>query len=456
MHLRALILGLVVYLGIWMLAALFTWNPVRRRRCFARSRSRHMGCRDGRAGRGAHVARRDAASRRRRQRRVGDRRALLADADAGHRRRGSDADESRRQSDTSRPAARLEHACPALVISMVIKGYRVGPLLKKTIREIGEDNVTTLAASAAYNFFFSLFPLLLFLTPLLSLVGDKQQMVGLADGAARRRCCRPTQVEAIRPILDKVVFSPNAPGLMSVGLVLAAWSGSNIFGTLMGALNTAYDVNETRSWIKQQLIRLLRLRRGGVIMVAVDDRLPRRRRRRELDRRPAPPWRRRRFSHGRSCSIPLARRRPRRARLHDRSSCCRTCSSTRAMCSSARCVTTLLWIVATLLFRLYVSSLSAQPAYGLIGGVIILLTWMYYTMFVVLVGGELASELHHGTGAIARTRARSTSGESSRAPAGKSSVERSVVSADRGRSTTRAPTHQLQAPAACRRAPRSR
>jgi len=33
--------------------------------------------------------------------------------------------------------------------------------------------------------------------------------------------------------------------------------------------------------------------------------------------------------------------------------------------------------------------------------VIIMLTWMYYTMFVVLVGGELASELHHGTGAVA-------------------------------------------------------
>src|SRR5439155_15352179 len=51
------------------------------------------------------------------------------------------------------------------------------PLLKKTIREVGEDNVTTLAASGAYNFFFSLFPLLLFLAPLLSVVGDKHRMV---------------------------------------------------------------------------------------------------------------------------------------------------------------------------------------------------------------------------------------------------------------------------------------
>jgi len=65
----------------------------------------------------------------------------------------------------------------------------------------------------------------------------------------------------------------------------------------------------------------------------------------------------------------------------------------------------LLWIAATLVFRLYVNHFPPNPAYGLIGGVIILLTWMYYTMFVILIGGELASELHVGTGAVAATRA---------------------------------------------------
>jgi len=63
-------------------------------------------------------------------------------------------------------------------------------------------------------------------------------------------------------------------------------------------------------------------------------------------------------------------------------------------------MTTALWIVATLLFRLYVDNFPPNPAYGLIGAVIILLTWMYYTMFVLLCGGELASEIHHGTGAV--------------------------------------------------------
>ena len=149
---------------------------------------------------------------------------------------------------------------------MVIKGFRVGTLLKKTFREIGEDGISTLAASAAYNFFFSLFPLLLFLAPVLSLAGNRERTVGWLMSELTT-VLPPDQLEAIRPVLEKVVFSPSAPGLMSVGLLLAAWSGSNVFGTLMGGLNTAYDVRESRSWIKQQLIRLATFAVGSVIVV---------------------------------------------------------------------------------------------------------------------------------------------------------------------------------------------
>ena len=41
---------------------------------------------------------------------------------------------------------------------------------------------------------------------------------------------------------------------------------------------------------------------------------------------------------------------------------------------------------------------ALDETYGTIGAVIILLTWMYLTMLVILAGGELNSELHHGTG----------------------------------------------------------
>lgn len=281
---------------------------------------------------------------------------------------------------------------------MVIKGYRVGTLLKKTFREIGADNVTTLAASAAYNFFFSLFPLLLFLAPLVGLVADERQIIGWLMSQLTTTL-PPTQVAAIRPVLEKVVFSSSAPGLMSIGLVLAAWSGSNIFGTLMGALNTAYDVQETRPWIKQQLIRLGTFVLGGVITVLSTIIF--------LNGAGVIDWLGRLLHVGGAAllvwklvQIPLAL-----AGLVALAFATfyflPNVKQRKSQVLVAALFTTLLWVVATLLFRLYVNHFPPNPAYGIIGGVIVLLTWMYYTMFVILLGGEFASELHHGTGLIA-------------------------------------------------------
>jgi membrane protein len=281
---------------------------------------------------------------------------------------------------------------------MVIKGYRVGPLLKKTFREIGADNIGTLAASAAYNFFFSLFPLLLFLAPLLSLFGDKQRLVGWL--MTQLTSILPgDQVPGVRAILDKVVFADNAPGLISIGLVLAAWSGSNIFGTLMSALNTAYDLQESRSWVKQQIIRLLAFAVGGVVMVLstivflngegvanwIGGLLG-------LTTAVIWVWKIVQFPVALCGLVGLAF-----ITLY----LLPNVKQRKSHVLVVSLIVTALWIVATLVFRIYVKDFPPNPAYGLIGGVIILLTWMYYTMFVFLVGGELASELHQGTGAIA-------------------------------------------------------
>ena len=281
---------------------------------------------------------------------------------------------------------------------MVIKGYRAGPLLKKTFREIGADNVTTLAASAAYNFFFSLFPLLLFLAPLVSLIGDERKIIGWLMSQLTSTL-PPTQVAAIQPVLEKVVFSSSAPGLMSIGLVLAAWSGSNIFGTLMGALNTAYDVQETRPWIKQQLIRLGTFVLGGVITVLSTIIF--------LNGEGVVDWLGRLLHVGgavlfvwKVIQFPLAL-----AGLVGLAFATfyflPNVQQRKSHVLIAALLTTALWIVATMLFRLYVNHFPPNPAYGIIGGIIVLLTWMYYTMFVILLGGELASELHHGTGLVA-------------------------------------------------------
>jgi len=152
---------------------------------------------------------------------------------------------------------------------MVIKGFHVGRLLKEVGKAIWADNILTIAAAVAYNFFFSLFPLLLFATPLLGLVGNKQQLFGwiLTQLATT---VPPAAYTMLAGIARDVVFAPNAPGLVSIGAVLTAYSASNIFGSVMGALNIAYHVkNDRRPRWKQRLIQLgMVIVAGGLLAIA--------------------------------------------------------------------------------------------------------------------------------------------------------------------------------------------
>jgi membrane protein len=59
---------------------------------------------------------------------------------------------------------------------------------------------------------------------------------------------------------------------------------------------------------------------------------------------------------------------------------------------------TLLWLVVSLVFRMYVVRFGNYEAtYGAIGAVIILLTWFYLTGLVILVGAELNAEIEHAS-----------------------------------------------------------
>jgi membrane protein len=278
---------------------------------------------------------------------------------------------------------------------MAIKGYNVGTLLRRTGKEILSDGIPGLAAQTAYYFFFSLFPLLLFLTPLLSLVGGRDQVMNFVLA----QLLSMGNPESIRPIADtirKAVYAENAPGLMSIGLVLGAWSGSNIFGALMTALNTAYDVEESRPWWKRQLLRLGVFVVGAIVMIlatvtilAGEDIIDRVGMFLGLGHTGRLVWKIIQFPLAFAFLValgfiiyyflPNVKQDWRKVLV-------------------ASTAMTILWLVATLGFRVYLQYFPPNPAYGFIGGVIILLTWMFYSMFVVLAGGELAAELHHGTG----------------------------------------------------------
>ena len=281
---------------------------------------------------------------------------------------------------------------------MVIKGYDAGLLVRKTIREVWDDGVLGLSAQAAYSFFFSLFPILLFLAPLFSLIGNKREFVGRI--LSRLSVTLPPEAYALLSnVVRDVVFGENAPGLMSIGIVLAAFSGSAVLDTLMGALNTAYDAHDPRPFWKKRLIAMGFTVTAGIVIgfativlvgghsiidfVARIARIP-------GDTKQV--WQFAQYPLALALLtgfiwllfyfLPYVKQK-------------------KSHVLAGSLFTVVLWVLITLIFRWYVSNFgSYNRTYGTIGGVIILLTWMYWTMAAFLTGGELNSELHQGTGKI--------------------------------------------------------
>ena len=55
---------------------------------------------------------------------------------------------------------------------------------------------------------------------------------------------------------------------------------------------------------------------------------------------------------------------------------------------------TVLWLVGTVAFSVYAANFgSCNATYGALGGVIVLLTWLWLSAFVVLLGAEVNAEI---------------------------------------------------------------
>jgi membrane protein len=285
---------------------------------------------------------------------------------------------------------------------VTIGGYRVFELLKTTGKETLEDRIPMLAASAAYYFFFSLFPLLLFLAPVLSFVGEKDVLIGRVMDAVEPLMPDAGQ-EVVAGVLNDVVFVEGAPALMSIGALLAAFAASNVLNMLTMALNVAYDVEEPRSFWKRRLLAFVFVILGAIgvalavpILIAGEQIVS---------------WVAAQTGLGEQTEqvltfvqypvvfaiivailwlvyyfLPATKQ-----------------SGKLVLVGAV--VAAALWIAVTLGFRFYVVNFTEfNRTYGAIGGIIVLLMWMWLTMLVLLAVGELLSELHRGTGLTAQRR----------------------------------------------------
>ncbi|MBA2706687.1 MAG: YihY/virulence factor BrkB family protein [Gemmatimonadaceae bacterium] len=285
---------------------------------------------------------------------------------------------------------------------MTINGYDPAALLKRTAAEIWKDNVLGLSAQAAYSFFFSLFPILLFLTPLFNLIGNEGEVINRI--LTRLSVTIPPEAyNLLRGIVRDVVMGENAPGLVSVGLLLAVFSGSAMIDTLMGALNRAYDANDPRPWWKKRLIAMgltlgaaVTLGTATMVMFAGESMVG--------------------FLAG-IFGLSGDTQRVWTVIQYPMALVVLTgflwllyyllpyVEQKKSHVLVGAVFTVILWVLITIGFRFYVANIgSYNKTYGTIGGVIILLTWMYLTMLAVLAGGELNSELRNGTGKMEKCR----------------------------------------------------
>jgi membrane protein len=298
-------------------------------------------------------------------------------------------------------------------MKLQIAGRDVVVLAKKTLQEVLDDNVLGLSAETAYSFFFGIFPTFLFAAPLLSLVGRKQQIFDEIS-AWLASSLPPDAFTLLRGVLHDVVFAENAPGLISLGAVLALYGGAGMFSSLMSALNTAYDIHDSRPWWEQKLIAMgatigaiFTIGSAMVLLLGGDSLAQVIANAFGLGPVTTALWTLVQdvllfvLLTGGIWGIYMV--------LPD----VKAQSKTQTLVGAV--LAAILWVLLSLAFRVYVTNFGTyNRTYGTVGAVIVLLTWMYLSMLAVLIGGELNSELRAGTGSAAIPSGKGESGRGHR------------------------------------------
>src|SRR4051794_16323064 len=124
-----------------------------------------------------------------------------------------------------------------------------GKVLKRTVKEFQDDNLTDWAAALTYYGVMSLFPMLIALVAVLGLVGQESSVSTLIDSL--RQAGLSGVANSIEKPLSGVVNAKGGAGaLLGLGLLGSLWSASGYLGAFMRAVNSVYGVPEGRPFWK--------------------------------------------------------------------------------------------------------------------------------------------------------------------------------------------------------------
>jgi membrane protein len=260
-------------------------------------------------------------------------------------------------------------------------------IAKRTAKEVKADQVPLLAAGVAFYTLLALFPAIIAGVSIYGLVADPQTVRDQIDKLTQM--LSPQTADLVGKQLIEVTSSAGgALGVATVvGILTALWSASSGMKALVTGVNLAYDETETRTFVKLRGLSIL-LTLGAMLLLTVAgatiagfppiaDNLP-----------VALQW---------VVSIlrfvvlavllilglaALYRYAPNRDKPKW------------TWVSWGSVVATVLWILASIGFSIYVNSFgNYNKTYGALAGIIILMFWLYLTAVIVLVGAELNTEM---------------------------------------------------------------
>jgi membrane protein len=268
-----------------------------------------------------------------------------------------------------------------------------GELLKRTIKDANEDDCLGLAAQLAYYFFLALFPAILFLIALASFF----PLTNIADDVVR--ALRPIAPADVLRFLEEELrrlSNTDSGGILTIGILGAIWSSSAAVVAIVGSLNRAYDIEESRPWWKVRLTAI-GLTIALALMVLVSFTL--------IVAGPS-------IAQQLASSLGLGFAFEWTWKILQWPLAFFLVSTAVGLVyyfapdaeqewvwiTPGAVLSTLLWVLVSLAFKYYAANITDFNAtYGAVGAVIVLLLWFYFSGLAILVGAELNAEIEHAS-----------------------------------------------------------
>ncbi len=144
----------------------------------------------------------------------------------------------------------------------------VGRVTRRLVWETAMDDTTGLAAQMAYQFLFTLAPGLLFLWHLLGLFGTDpttlHQMLSALKGFLPQD---PKVTEVMDLLVANIVVTGSSGSGVYVGIFFGIWLGTLFISTISHALSRTHGVQEDRNWWSKYIISFFLLFWFGITIL---------------------------------------------------------------------------------------------------------------------------------------------------------------------------------------------